>query len=504
MPLSNHLSSARHWVPGSNVDVTRTVKNEDGEVTSSEKVEPYAGVPRPDKNLSTLWLLSLIPFGFDHFYLRSPWTGIAKLLTFGGIGLWYLWDIFQLWCEKDSVINYGLTTPFDFVTGIAQGMIVDDIGLNAKSSTYKQHTNYGFWFFATLLFGWMGLDSFVLGRFWLGWRIIIISIIALSVVIPILTVGGWSFLGIIVLVFIIPEIIAWLASWGSNVYTLVADPDSIMQDGMLVPVLAKKAAEWIRSLYVDKNGNIMPAYKADWDFLENDYMYKDIPAEELRARFWIGRPGETATISGQTSGASGIPPVKITLRIFSIAWANIVSGIKAVWYIFAPQNAIIEGIGETIINNLTAPGGAPGGAKNIIGAAAALAPGIGPMLGMITGDGATNPVSSAAHHASALPKKLASVAGGIADAVPTVASTVNMIGRSAETGLQKTVAAVVSNGVGMKPTNTPTIRSFEAPAATGGAREEPLSTEAQIMGATVLALIAGGSLKGLVDYLMKE
>ena len=40
----------------------------------------------------------------------------------------------------------------------------------------------------------------------------------------------------------------------------------------------------------------------------------------------------------------------------------------------------------------------------------------------------------------------------------------------------------------------------------GGARhqEDPLSTEAQIMAAAIVALIAGGSLKGVVDYLMVE
>ena len=38
----------------------------------------------------------------------------------------------------------------------------------------------------------------------------------------------------------------------------------------------------------------------------------------------------------------------------------------------------------------------------------------------------------------------------------------------------------------------------------GGAREEPLSTEAKIMGAVVIALVAGGSLKGLVDYLIAD
>jgi len=38
----------------------------------------------------------------------------------------------------------------------------------------------------------------------------------------------------------------------------------------------------------------------------------------------------------------------------------------------------------------------------------------------------------------------------------------------------------------------------------GGARKEPLSTEAKILGASIIAIITGGGLKGLVDYLMKE
>jgi hypothetical protein len=38
----------------------------------------------------------------------------------------------------------------------------------------------------------------------------------------------------------------------------------------------------------------------------------------------------------------------------------------------------------------------------------------------------------------------------------------------------------------------------------GGARKEPLSTEAKILGASIIAIITGGGLKGLVDYLIKE
>jgi hypothetical protein len=49
------------------------------------------------------------------------------------------------------------------------------------------------------------------------------------------------------------------------------------------------------------------------------------------------------------------------------------------------------------------------------------------------------------------------------------------------------------------PPNKPTKQK-------GGADEEaePLSLEANLMGATIVALIAGGSLKGVIDYMMKE
>jgi hypothetical protein len=38
----------------------------------------------------------------------------------------------------------------------------------------------------------------------------------------------------------------------------------------------------------------------------------------------------------------------------------------------------------------------------------------------------------------------------------------------------------------------------------GGYKEESLSTEAQVFGAVTVALIGGGAIKGLVDYLMQE
>lgn len=62
---------------------------------------PAAGMPVPspdgesDKTFLVTWLLSLLvgAFGVDRFYLGKIGTGIAKLLTCGGCGVWWLIDL---------------------------------------------------------------------------------------------------------------------------------------------------------------------------------------------------------------------------------------------------------------------------------------------------------------------------------------------------------------------------------------------------------------------------
>lgn len=142
------------------------------------------GIPQPDKHLSTLrWLNGLVLpglLGIDHFYLRSPWTGLMKMFTIGGLGLWWLWDTFQVFTEGDRVEMYGMTAPFDLKTGIGQGMIT------AGTTYYEQRSSFSWWQ-AAAIFSFLGADCFLLGQWGKGARKITELALFLAFLIPVLS-----------------------------------------------------------------------------------------------------------------------------------------------------------------------------------------------------------------------------------------------------------------------------------------------------------------------------
>ena len=441
-------------------------------------------MPRPDRNIGTLqWLVVLGGLlGLDHFYLRSPGTGALKFLTLGGLGLWWIWDIVQTWFDSERILKYGMVAPFDAWIGIGQGMLYKKDPTTSAEWQYEQKTNFGLWLFG-IIFGFTGIDMFVLDKFWLGFRkLIIFIVVALLLstlsINSILNAGffGWIW-NFIVMFFAIGVGLLWF----TDVYTMFVKPTTIMTDGIKLTHLTRDVLGWIGILFQDAQGNIIgsvaganpptknlaapPRDQAifdSWMKLKDTYIFKDILGQEFLERFWIAREKEQIVGSGPAPpnpNSAVFPPFTLAYGAFLIIGGYIEKNIQAIMKSLVslhPANimkdtviGLVEDAGDKIL--------------------AKVGPAVDKLLPVynkikhVIYDGKTNPLN----------KVLSSVAPATATANDLVQTFTN-------------------------PMRVPA----PAPQQTGGGSSEPLSTESQILGATVLALIVGGSLKGLVDYLL--
>jgi TM2 domain-containing membrane protein YozV len=107
-------------------------------------------------------------FGLDHFYLRSFGTGTQKfIVNCLTLGMWYIWDLIQIFKHGDKVRTEGLSSPLDWIHGIGRGVFIPlDTPRNAPvPSAPKSYLLYAF---LAIFFGWFGADKFYMGRGWEG------------------------------------------------------------------------------------------------------------------------------------------------------------------------------------------------------------------------------------------------------------------------------------------------------------------------------------------------
>ena len=261
-PISSNMGSAKIWAaPG----------------------EP----PRPDITLSSLKGWSWLGFlGIDHFYLRSPLTGLVKLFTLGGVGIWWLWDILQVYTEGDRVVKYGLSAPFDLLQGIGQGMITD------KDTHYEQRSTFSLWQLAAI-FGFVGFDSFLMGKWAQGSRKIVEFFFLLIGIISLVT--AWNNSGIegiltfgkiitIMMVFFFGSIV--LSNWVLSLKSIFTRPETLFTSGIRVP---NELGEMLNSYTAILDKISMLLGQETVDKVKSDMNYGNIDGAELKKRFEIER-----------------------------------------------------------------------------------------------------------------------------------------------------------------------------------------------------------------------
>lgn len=111
-----------------------------------------------EKSFIVTWLLSLLVgfFGVDRFYLGKVGTGILKLLTIGGLGIWYFVDLIIILTnaardkdgdklngyKKNKTLATVVTIVFFFVCiGISAANNGNQSTVNTQPSDAKENSN---------------------------------------------------------------------------------------------------------------------------------------------------------------------------------------------------------------------------------------------------------------------------------------------------------------------------------------------------------------------------
>jgi hypothetical protein len=481
------------------------------------------------------------------------------MLTLGGFGVWYVWDVAQLWFEPDRVVNYGMSMPFDmkFANNVGQGMITD------KPTTYTTNASYPFWLFG-IIFGFLGIDSLIAnngGQFLRKLVEFFLFALCFGSIVNVWNTGitaGWIF-AVIVGSFLGSIIIAEYISIVSVVLG-----GNLFSEGIHFTNKQDKQYNGFFSWLI-KNTNYTDEKKAQ---IVKDLQYGGISAEEIVKMFKIMHPSEKKidpepVDSEDSSSSSWVSFFLLMAAPFLIIWNFIMmivflvkEGVASVtpWYpaILAGKIAAIIGLKTAglepmaeqlglgpmmkvmgpvgglklgklggIANKMVSAGKEGGLASNLMGKASSL---IGEksgdlmgkassLIGEKSGDLMGKASSLIGEKSGDLMGKASSLIGEKSGDLMGKASSLigeksgdlmgkasSLIGEKSGDLMGKASAGVIPK----MPLSVPTKVGFAPQQIRQRGGGEPLSAEAQIFGAVTVALISGGVIKGLVDYLVAE
>lgn len=485
-------------------------------------------IPRPDRTIGTLRIMSLFGIlGLDHFYLRSPITGLIKLFTFGGFFIWWIWDAAQAFTEGDRVMEYGMTLPFDLGTGIGQGMITNG------DTNYKQNANYSMFAIGALL-SFVGVDSMFAGK-WAQFIRKIVDFVIFTSILGSLFTGDH---GIVSLVFhtiflALFGVFVWGPWWGT-VSNTIFNPQRMFTKG----ISFSKEIKQMLNYFNVWTASIGPM---SYEHTKEEFGYGEMPPDELARLFRVKYSADKETGDGEVEsdeadeGGTGedskpIWPMALMLgnaitgwiisivTKFSIQARIIVEGLmartkteeaEAVAGVFAAvaEEKVGSKLKGSPLGGLMGSGGPLGDLTKTLGGAGSGGAGAKGMLNTALHSLPTDVIQQhVSSQQSAADSVLGAIAGGqnLKSAVAGVAqealdqSTKGAVSRARELGklgkelkhggLLGTLGSLAETAVAQK----------------GGARTEPLSTEAKVFGATTIALIGGGVIKYMIDSLGKE